>query len=389
MLRRICDQYRWHAPCSITCEEAAMSLRFIFVVTLVLSSIGCFSDWNHNPNNTGFSPSVGGGSALWTPPDPPPSLDECSPSDDAWNDITRLYVDTEWSIHELITCGQVQVRLAQSMLAIVLASNEDLFRGDTFERVAQYAASFGLDLESPFEQAENGRWSMPIDGADPTSRFWVQFFRPGSEEPILDDPFRLDSYLQGVHVETELTLDEMLDDIERRNTFWFFWQEEGPLIDLLNDGEPLARIFKVEVSIADIAALVYPFFDNSGAEYGPLVSLVDAEMISCVELRDTRDRTVVEYRADGRRDTIAAIAGDGKVAFDVDAIDATDGTYTMHGDATDLRFLDVKSLAGEIFYEITGPDLSIEVVSDFGSGNPWPVTRWACGDCEGPHEAPE
>jgi len=271
----------------------------------------------------------------------------------------------------------------------VLASNEDLFRGDTFERVAQYAASFGLDLESPFEQAENGRWSMPIDGADPTSRFWVQFFRPGSEEPILDDPFRLDSYLQGVHVETELTLDEMLDDIERRNTFWFFWQEEGPLIDLLNDGEPLARIFKVEVSIADIAALVYPFFDNSGAEYGPLVSLVDAEMISCVELRDTRDRTVVEYRADGRRDTIAAIAGDGKVAFDVDAIDATDGTYTMHGDATDLRFLDVKSLAGEIFYEITGPDLSIEVVSDFGSGNPWPVTRWACGDCEGPHEAPE
>ncbi len=358
-----------------------MLLRFLFLFMFILSSFGCLSDWSRNPDNNGFSPSGGAGSALWTPPDPPPSLDECLPSDDAWDDITRLYLDTEYSIHELITCGQVQVRLTQSMLAIVLASNQDLFRGDTFERVAQYAATFGLDLKSPFKQAENGRWSMPIDGADPSSRFWVQFFRPGSDAPILDDPFRLDSYLQGVHVETELTLDEMLEDIGRRNTFWFFWQEEGPLIDLLNDGEPLARIFTVQVSIADIAALVYPFFDNAGAEYGPLVSLVDAEMISCVELRDTRAGTVVEYRADGRRDTIAAIAGDGEVAFDVDAIDATDGTYAMHGDATDLRFLDVKSLAGEIFYEITGPDLAIDVVSDFGSGNPWPTTHWACGDC--------
>ena len=220
---------------------------------------------------------------------------------------------------------------------------------------------------------------MPIAGVDPGSRFWVQFFRPGTEEPILEDPFRLESYLRDVYVFTDLTFDEMLDDLSRRNTFWFFWQEEGPLIDLLNHGEPLEHLFKVEVSIADIAALVYPFFDNSGAEYGPLLSLVDAEMISGVELRDTRGPTVVEYRADGRRDSVGTIAGAGQIGFDLRGIEATDGRYTMNGDATDLQFLGVKNLAGEIFYDITGPDLALEAVSDFGAGSAWPVTRWTCG----------
>lgn len=357
-----------------------MPSRLTCLLTLVLSTIGCFGDSHSHPSNSPPTP----GTSLQTPSDPPPSLDECAPDDQAWDDVTRLYTDTENSIHELITCGQVQVRLTQSMLAIVLASNENLFRGDTFERVAMYAATFGLDLRSPFEPAEDGRWSMPIAGTDPGSRFWVQFFRPGSEEPILDDPFRLDSYLRGVYVETEITLDEMLSDLQRRNVFTFTWWEEGPLVDLLNDGEPLEHLFTVEVSISDIAALVYPSLATPGAEYGPLVSLVDAEMISCVELSDTRGRASVEYRADGRRATISAVAGDGQVAFDVNEIQATDGTYTMLGDAASLRFLDVKSLAGEIFYRITGPDLALDVTSDFGGGNAWPITEWACHDCNEP-----
>lgn len=353
-----------------------MLIRLAWMLTFVLSAVGCGDYTNFNRES---GPPRDDGAFLYTPPNPPPSLLECSPSREAWNDITRLYIDTENSIHELITCGQVQVRLAQSMLAIVLASNEDLFRGDAFERVSEFAQIFGLDLETPFEPAEDGRWTMPIAGADPSSRFWVQFFRPGSDEPILDDPFRLESYLEGVYVETEISLDEMLGDLYRRNTFSFTWEEEGPLVDLLNDGEPLARVFTVELSIVDIASLVWPSLGSEGADFGPLVSLVDAEMISCVELEDTRSYTVVEYRADGQRDSISQIAGEGQVGFDIDAIQATDGRYILRGDATDLRYLDVKSLAGEIVYEATGPDLALEVTSDFGSGQAWPVTSWACG----------
>lgn len=361
-----------------------MLLRLPCLLTCILLSIGCgpAPDLSRSPR----PPSPG--SALYTPPVPPPSLDECAPSGAAWDDVRRLYLTAEQSIHELITCGRVQVRLASSMLAIVLASNQALFRGDTFERVSEFAALVGVDLETPFARAEEGRWQMPIAGADATSRFWVQFFRPGSSEPILEDPFRLESYLVGVEVETSLTLDEMLRDFERRNTFYFTYREPGPLVDLLNGGEPLGLDFTVEVSIADIASLVLPWVSTEGADFGPLLSLVEAEMISCVELSDTSGNTVVEYRADGRRDTIASIAGVGEIGFDIDAVVATDGRYTLLGDAADLRFLGVKNLAGEIVYEVSGDDVWLEVTSDFGAGQEWPITFWDCGTCSGPEGVP-
>jgi hypothetical protein len=336
--------------------------------------VGCFNGGNQYRYNREPAP----GSALYTPADPPPELAECAPDADAWDEARRLYEDTEWSIHELITCGQVQVRLAQSLLAIVLASNEEIFRQDTFERVSEYANQFGLDLEAPFERAEEGRWSMPIPSASSDSQFWVQFFEPGSDEPILADPFDLDSYLTGVRVETTLTLDEMLDDLWTRNEFSFYWETEGPLVSLLNGGEPVANPFIVNVSIVDIASLVYPGIAEEGEDFGPLVSLVDAEMMSCVDLSDDRNGSQIEYRADGRRDTVGNIAGDGSVSFDVNRITATDGTYVLVGDASNLRFLGRKNLAGEIFYDLTGRDVSLQVVSDFEDGNAWPITRWMC-----------
>ena len=359
-------------------KEVLMLLRLTYLLIFVSIAIGCSSKVAplQAPR-----PSVPG-TGLYTPADPPSSVDECSPSSSAWSDIRRLYLTTEESIHELITCGRVQVRLASSMLAIILASNEELFRGDAFERVSEYAGIFGLDLKTPFDKAEDGRWTMPIVGADPSSRFWVQFFRPGSEEPIVEDPFRLESYLRDVHVETTMTLDEMLNDLYRRNTLYFTYREPGPLVDLLNGGEPLAQIFTVEVSIADIASLVIPSLETEGADFGPLLSLVDAEMISCVELSGTTGDTVVEYRADGRRDAIGSVAGTGQIGFDIDAIVATDGRYTLNGDATDLRFLGVKNLAGEIVYDIGVDDFWLQATSDFGTGQEWPVTFWECVECE-------
>ncbi len=355
-----------------------MILRLSCLLTCILFTIGCGVE-TAPPSSR---PPVVRGGGLYTPPEPPPSLSECTPSASVWSDVTELYLTTEQSIHELITCGRVQVQLARSMLAIVLASNEELFRGDTFARVSRYARFFGLDLESPFLPGEDGRWEMPIAGADPSSRFWVQFFRPGESEPILEDPFRLESYLRDVHVETTMTLDEMLEDLERRNELIFTYREAGPLVDLLNDGEAFGRIFTVEVSLYDILSLIDPSFASEGADFGPLLSLVEAEMISCVELRDTKGSTVVEYQADGSRGTISEIAGAGEIGFDIDTIVATDGRYTMLGDATDLRYLGSKNLAGEIVYDVSGDDLRLGVTSDFGSGQAWPVTFWDCGECE-------
>ena len=350
-----------------------MTYRLLFLAT-ALFFVGCLNDGYQYQYNREPTP----GSVLHTPSDPPAALAECAPDGSTWDQVRRLYEDTEWSIHELITCGQVQVRLAKSLLAIVLASNEEIFRRDTFERVSEYADTFGLDLEAPFDRAEDGRWTMPIPSASLGSRFWVRFFEPDSGEPILADPFDLDSYLTGVRVETTLTLDEMLDDLWARNAFFFFWETEGPLVELLNYGEPVTNPFVVNVSIVDIASLVYPSLSDEEADFGPLASLVDAEMISCVDLSDDRGGSHIEYRADGRRDTVGEIAGAGSVSFDIDRIIATDGTHDLVGDARNLRFLGVKNLAGEIRYDLSGPDVDLDVVSDFGDGNAWPITRWMC-----------
>lgn len=180
-----------------------MTLRLIALAALIcllLMSQGC-GEPSFSPSQNRPSEPVPG-STLYTPAEPPASIEACAPDADTWTNVTRLYLATEESIHELITCGQVQVNTARSLLAIVLASNEELFRGDAFATLTGYAALFDINLATPFAQAEDGRWSMPIAGAGPDSRFWVQFFMPGAVEPILVDPFDLESYLVNVRIET-------------------------------------------------------------------------------------------------------------------------------------------------------------------------------------------
>ena len=361
--------------------EVPMALRLLFLVALILMLQSCADDAF---SRTAPRPPPPPGATLLTPARPPGSIKECAPDKNEWTQITSLYEATEWSIHELITCGRVQVNLSKSLLAIVLASNRDLFRGDAFETLSDYARFVGLDLTAPFSRAEEGRWSMPIEGASPGSRFWVQFFRPDSDEPILEDPFDLESYLVNARIETLFTLDEMLADLSLRNDFIFFFDEEGPLSSLFNDGEPLPNPFIVTASIADIANLVLPGFrddeeDDDGPFFGPLTSVTDAEMISCVEFFDDRGSAHIEYRADGRRDTVGRIAGSGQVGFDLDSIMATDDKFQLIGEASTLEYLGVKSLAGEIRYEVVGVD-GLVIESDFRSGNPWPITNFMCVD---------
>ena len=354
-----------------------MTLRLVVLIALILVLESCSDDDVFVRETLPPTP----GTRLITPASPPGNIDACAPTQDEWTEITAVYEATEESIHELITCGQVQVSLSKSLLAIVLASNRDLFRGDAFETLSQYAAAAGVNLATPFSRAEEGRWSMPIQGATPESRFWVQFFRPGSQEPILEDPFDLESYLVNARIEAFFSLDEMLEDLHLRNHFVFYFDEEGPLSDLLNGSQPLPNPFVVTASIADIAGLVLPWLESPEGEpfFGALESPPDAEMISCVEFSDVRDGVRVDYRADGRRDTVGGIAGKGQVAFDLEQITATDGVYQLLGEASALEYLGVKSLAGLINYEVVGAG-GLTIQSDFGSGNAWPITGFMCVD---------
>jgi len=357
-----------------------MAFRLLLLFALILLLQGCGDDFvSPSRPPTGQPPTAG--LVFGLPASPPEEIQECAPDDDAWLQIMKLYETTETSIHELITCGRVQVTLSKSLLAIVLASNKELFRGDAFETLASYARYAGLELRAPFSRAEEGRWSMPIVGASAGSRFWVQFFAPGSEEPILADPFDLESYLVNPRIEAIYSLGEMLADLELRNHFIFYYDREGPLAGLLNEGQSLPNPFVVTVSIADVAGLVLPGFDSDpdGAFFGALESLTQAEMISCVEFFDDRLGARVEYRADGERDTVGRIAGSGQVGFVVDEISSSDGSYELEGEASRLRYVGDKSLAGTITYEVIGAK-GLTIESDFRSGRAWPIASVMCVD---------
>src|SRR4029434_3489042 len=113
----------------------------------------------------------------------------------------------------------------------------------------------GVMLEMPFESNGNGNWRMPI-GASNDSAFTVRFHRPGHEEHIIENPFEISSYLNGVQVESALNIDAMLDDMSALNTLSSYWDSTGPLGDLLTQGQTLPNPFYVTFAMNDIYYLI-------------------------------------------------------------------------------------------------------------------------------------
>jgi hypothetical protein len=283
-------------------------------------------------------------------------------------------------MHELVTCGRMQVSIAQSLLVMVLASNRDLFHDPAdFDRLAHSARLLGLTLEVDAAQRDDGAWVMPVSGLGAGSEFALSF--ADASGPIVDSPFEMDSYLVGVWVESALTLDEMLADLERQNLFTFTYDEQGPLARLLNDGAPVPNPFTLRFSLADVLAVVRGTDstpDGPPPDWGPLLSLVDVEMTSSLEAVDERSGVTIAYAAGGLRATIAEVAAAGSVAFTVHHVSATDGEVMQTVSTADLRYAGNGELAGAITFDVTGPPAALRVIDDFGDGASDPNVRWEC-----------
>lgn len=293
-----------------------------------------------------------------------------------------MYDATEDSVHELVTCGGVQVTLASSLLLIVLSSNRDLFDEASLQQIESYSGALGFTLNVPFEDQGDGTWSMPIAGSA-DSDFSVRFREPGSGRLITEDPFTMDSYLTGVTATSELTFEQMRRDMSARTTLTYTWEGEGPLAHLLNDGEPIPNPFTMRLSLQDLLALTGGggFFGSGepfGGDLGPIDSVLDVEMESSVRFRDQRDDTVIEYDVDVEPGTVRTIAASGSLRFDVHQITASAGPLELRGDATALSFVQRGLLAGPIEYSVSGPDVDLRVTSDFEDGLSYPMTSWSC-----------
>ena len=275
----------------------------------------------------------------------------CAPRGQAWDQIQRLYDATEQSVGELITLGGLQVRIASNMVTMLIASNEDLFKDEERKYIDQLTLN-------PFTQTEEGTWSMALSES-PGSTFTLSFYDPGNGERVTEDVFDLDSYLEGVHIQSDVGFQEMLADPATKHDFVVTWEGEGPLVRLVNGGQPLPDSFELQLSFDDFVA-------GEAADFGPMASVFALEVDSVVTFLDERSQdSVVEYRAIALRDRLDHIAA-GQLA----------------GDTDDLTFVRLGTLAGEIDYalsgEVGGRAVELEVTSDYGSGAAHPQARWRC-----------
>jgi hypothetical protein len=292
----------------------------------------------------------------------------CAPRGHAWDEVQRLYDTTEQSVHELVTCGGLQVRMASNIVTMLIASNEDLFKDEERGYIEQFTLN-------PFTHTEDGTWSMAISES-PGSTFTLSFYDPRSGEQIVEDVFDLDSYLEGVHIQTEIGFDEMLAHAAEKHSFVFTWEAEGPLAHLVNGGQPLPDSFELQLSIND-------FLASQPSDFGPMASVFELEVDSVVTFLDERSAdSVVEYRVNALRDRLDSIAVGQTLDFDVERLEGRSQQLKLAGNAEDLRFVGVGTLAGRIDYELTGnvDDRKVElrVTSDFGGGAPYPTARWSC-----------
>jgi hypothetical protein len=294
----------------------------------------------------------------------------CAPHDPDWAEVQALYDTTEESVHELITCGGLQVRIAGSIVMMLVASNQDLFKQEERALIEEVTLN-------PFVQAKDGRWTMPIDSA-PDSTFELSFYDPDTDALITEDVFDLDSYLAGVHIQTEVGLKEMTKDPTKKHAFVFTWDSEGPLAHLLNGGKPLPDGFELQLSLSD-------FLNGNSNDFGPFASVLALEMDSVVDYIDERGDaadTKVEYRVSATRDSVDHVATSQSLAFDVDHLTGRAGRLTLDGNTDNLTFVQYHELAGRIDYRASGKidetTVDIRVRSDFGAGNAYPTTKWSC-----------
>jgi hypothetical protein len=291
----------------------------------------------------------------------------CAPRDSSWPEVQSLYDSTTFSTDELIACGGLQVQIAGRIVWMLIASNKDLFKEDERAIIDDIALN-------PFSRTDDGHWTMTIDSAQ-GSTFTLAFYDPDTGERIRDDVFDLDTYLAGVHVQSEVDIAEMLQHPDRRYGFAFTWSGPGPLAHMLNAGAPLPDGFTLQLSITD-------FIQMQPADFGPFQSLFALELDSTVDYVTHDPDADIEYRVSAVRDSLDHIATHAALAFTVDHLAGTHGELALHGTSKDLAYVMHGVLAGSVDYDLSGTldgrAVDMHVLEDFGPGSSMPTTTWRC-----------
>jgi hypothetical protein len=306
----------------------------------------------------------------------PPTVKElptqCRPT--STFEVQALYDATEESVHELVTCGGIQMKVALSMKLMIFSSNESLVSASARQDIRDVVEAVGLTVDNPFTLQADGSWQMDAGGTA-GSTFALRFYDPESGDPIAVDPFMLDSYLTGVTVTSSQTWEQMKANPTSKTTFTYEWTDRGPLAHLLANGGTIPNPFTLRMSLLDLGGAA---LGVSEPDYGPFASVEGALVESTIHMVDVRGGVDVTYDVTGVKDTVQNLIENSSFSFDIRSLASTDGTFQLSGDTRGLAFLGRGSLAGEINYSVSGGGLSLRVTSDFGAGEAYPTPRWEC-----------
>lgn len=338
-------------------------------IWLAVLAVGC-GGGGVDPNDldddgawTGFSTPGGANDAI------DPATGERAPQD-AWT----LFAAIDSSIHELVTCGGAQRSLVAPMGMRVLLGADGLFEpealGDLTETLS-YLTSAQADFSF-----DAGVWKLPM-GTRLGGQFEVRFLDPLTEDLVTDNVFELDSYVRGATAASSRTWEEMMNDgdYDVVDTFTFTWEEEGPLAHLL---DPLTNPIVVQGRIGELVPLLVGWSGFGEPDLGSFASLYGVTVEGSIPFDDTAYGAAIHYDATIGPAPMRDLMNGGSAAVRIEGMSATYAGWSTRTLRVDLRDVDY-GLAGEIVFALDGPrGQQWQVQFDFGTGRPYPETRWQC-----------
>lgn len=248
------------------------------------------------------------------------------------DDNLQISADYAQSLHEMVACGGLAVRLCQGVssgiINALLTNSSDA-------------------TPSGWTHVGNGVYRTSNQGVEMTTRFYVteSYSFAAAGQAVPHDVFLLDSYL----VDPVVAVDLSTGATELR------FDDVGPLVELLGLGaEPQSP---VQLSLSDTEAL------NDRLE--------ELEFDSLVMVDDPQGSSVIEYRTQSpRMPAKALLAG---VAMDFDLIEA-DGRREDMGqrltvDEWTIQFVEGNKLEGSSVYRVLGGDFDFDGEARFDNSS--------------------
>ena len=342
------------------------------IAALCVSSLGCVS-YDSAGADAHVSSDV---PEPQTPTGPvTPTVPDSGSGDACGAESRAAYDAIDRSVHELITCGGMQVSLAQSMVAILLLSNERMFDEQSkndLQQIAEYLP------RNEFDQIDDGQWRIAMSTS---STFDLEFREPHTGARIYEDVFDMQSYLVGLQATYDHTLTEMMEQPDLENRWVFTWDELGPLAHLLNGGAEVPREFELALTLNELLDIIFPYWATGTPDLGVFQSLLDIEMGSTIRLRDQRQTSSgsaqVDYEILAAGSPVGAIADSGQLEFAIVDLAGTVGATTFEATDSEVGYSNgLGALSGVI--HLRSRDADVEM--DFGTGSAYPTARWTCDE---------